>query len=338
MFAKSATAWVREDKWNRSFNGWHITACSIRTKDLIHLFVRKAHEDDELDEMSEGDIACRSIQVRRHLEPADQRTAHEGLSGFLYPMVGSCTRPIGQDLVISLSSDAFASGSGSSGMEKAASRNGSGITPTRLVNVDGYIYSTGLGRGVYKRSDINIWQAIDRGLPALKTHFRGAWESTEQTISLGFHDLDGPNEQLLYAVGGKGDVWRYDGKRWHQCDFPSNERLRTVTVAPDGMVYITGEGGSLWIGKEDSWRLAAKRSASDFFNDSVWFDGKLWLCSDYQLKVWNGEELVRPEHDGDVIPYTGRMDARDGLLLIAGGSYAHCFDGRQWQCLVAPFS
>jgi hypothetical protein len=331
--------WVRPEKWKRSFEGWHITACSVRNRNFVQIIARESLDDDELHNKEDVEIRTRSIQIRRHLEPESQRTAHQGISGFSHPIAGSCNAPIEQDLVMSLGGDVYASGSGRDGMEHPRRPDGRGITPNRLVNIGGFSFAIGKARVILKRADINRWDLFpNEGLPELKTHFeRGARDSAGYYSSFGFADLDGPNESLLYAVGGKGDVWRFDGKLWHQCDFPSNEALSTVTVAPDGNVYITGEGGSLWIGAEDTWRLAAPRPAASPFNDSVWFDDRLWLCSDYQLKVWNGEELVRAEHEGDVVPYCGHMDSRDGLLLIAGGSYAHCFDGQRWQCLVAPF-
>lgn len=331
------TAYVPNEEWIKALRSWAIIDCSIRTAEFVSLLAVKRLSDSELQNLDTSEIPRRHIKLKLG-RTEGKRTAHADLIGYPDPVVGSATRPIAQDIIMSINGHAYANGSGQEGMEFPTRSNGNGITPTRLVTISGYAFATGLDRGVYKRTGINQWEAFDpTGLPPIPTEFNSSLESAELTYALGFNDLDGPHEQLLYAVGGKGDVWRYDGKRWHQCDFPSNEQLNTVTVAPDGTVYISGEGGSLWIGAGDAWKLAARGESSVLFNDSVWFNGQLWLCSDYQLKIWNGEALVRPRHDGQDIAYTGHMDARDGLLVIAGGAHVHCFDGEHWQCLVAPY-
>ncbi|WP_151032690.1 hypothetical protein [Cellvibrio sp. KY-GH-1] len=205
-----------------------------------------------------------------------------------------------------------------------------GIVTLKLKCIDGWAYAVGMFRKIYKRVDIGHWEKVMDGFPQL---------SPEQIEKgrYGFNDLDGPNESNMYAVGGHGDVWRYDGTRWHQCDFPSNEQLNTVTVAPTGEVYISGEGGNLWVGEKNSWKKIAKGFSSVLFNDSVWFNNQLWLCSGYQLKVWDGKELKTPQHNGELITYNGHMDAYDGLLVVASNYEVHAFDGNEWQCLVAPY-
>lgn len=80
------------------------------------------------------------------------------------------------------------------------------------------------------------------------------WPEEMSTADMGFEDIHGPNESNMYAVGGCGDVWHYDGEKWEWCDFPSNEQLSCVLVAPNGEVYISGEGGNLWQGKLHTWK------------------------------------------------------------------------------------
>jgi len=153
----------------------------------------------------------------------------------------------------------------------------------------------------------------------------------------GFQDMPGHSEQELYAVAGEGDVWRYEGEKWTRCGFPSKEQLGTVTMGGDGKVYISGEGGNLWVGEKDNWKQIYKGSSSLLYNDAVWFNGLLWLCSDYQLRVWDGKKVRRPQHNGVDVVYTGHMDAYDGLLVIAGLYDVHAYDGQQWRCLLAPY-
>lgn len=331
-------AYIDKQEWKEFFKDWQITDCAIRSPKFVCALARKRLSQSESRGLDDSEIPRRYLKIM--LERAEgQRSGHADLIGYPDPVIGTCTLPIAQDIIASINGHAYANGAGQDGMEEPRDHENNGVVPTRIKQIAGYAFIVGTSRDVIKRTAPGQWSPFNReGIPATQRHFpNGALESSQYTSSQGFNDIDGPSEQLLYAVGGKGDVWRYDGRRWAQCDFPSNEQLNTVTVAPDGTVYISGEGGNLWIGSEDSWRLAARGESSVLFNDSVWFQDQLWLCSDYQLLVWNGEALVRPRHRGEVVAYTGHMDARDGLLLIAAGAYAHCFDGTDWRCLVAPY-
>ncbi|QED70800.1 hypothetical protein FTV92_12950 [Escherichia coli] len=100
-----------------------------------------------------------------------------------------------------------------------------------------------MGRRIYKRADTGQWDKVDAGFPVIES-------DTDQ----GFSDLDAFSDQDIYAVGGQGDVWRYDGHKWNMCGFPSNEQLSTVVCAPDGNVYIGGEGGNIWVGRKNTGR------------------------------------------------------------------------------------
>ncbi|MDR1887934.1 MAG: hypothetical protein LBQ81_00865, partial [Zoogloeaceae bacterium] len=141
----------------------------------------------------------------------------------------------------------------------------------------------------------------------------------------------------MYAVGGHGDVWMYNGKEWRATGFPTNEQLATVTCAGDGNVYISSEGGSLWQGRKSTWKSIYRGVSSIPWNDAVWFEDKLWLASDYQFKVWNGKSLESVTHQGKRVPIQGHMDARDGLLVVASPEVVMGYDGKAWRTLVAPY-
>lgn len=75
------------------------------------------------------------------------------------------------------------------------------------------------------------------------------------------------------------------------------------------------------------------------YNDSVWFDNKLWLSSDYEFKTVTGDKVEHAMFGEQRLPFSGHMDARDGLLIIASLHQVYAFDGKQWQwqCLVSPY-
>ncbi len=157
------------------------------------------------------------------------------------------------------------------------------------------------------------------------------------SATLGFNDMDAFSESDMYAVGGHGDVWRYDGHQWQQMGFPSNVQLATVTCAGDGNVYISGEGGSLWVGEKSTWKSIYKGASSILWNDVLWFEDKLWLASDYPFRIWNGSELETVTDKGKPVFINGHLDVYDGVLAIASQNTVMTFDCQTWRTIVTPY-
>ncbi|MGV8834869.1 hypothetical protein [Cellvibrio sp.] len=326
--------YLPKQEWDSSLNGWIISDCAILTKDVITFAVREDISSGNIERLWDSEVPSRLFTL--FIDDNPVKSGHRECTGMSFSRIGISRKPIMQRLMSSRDRTGFVLtiGSGEKGSEEITpigkTEPSKGIATQKLKCIDGWAYAVGSFRDIYKRVDIGKWEPVMNGFPQL---------TSEQIRNgfFGFEDIDGPNETNMYAVGGHGDVWRYDGTRWHQCDFPSNEQLNTVTVAPTGEVFISGEGGNLWVGEKNSWKKIASGASSVLFNDSVWFNNQLWLCSGYQLKVWDGKELKRPEHKGELITFNGHMDAYDGLLVVASNYEVHAFDGENWQCLVAPY-
>ena len=330
---------VSEADWRECFSGWHIVDCAIRSKDLLSVVTRQTLPHEETSEMFDHDIPTRCVQLQLDMPESKKRAYWWGhMGGFNRPILGVSLNPSGQDMLVAKNSkgSVWANGSGRSEMEHISPEGKVPLTQ-RIVTIGGWAYSVGGTREIYKRIAIGQWEQFDTtGLPDSSAQYTAKGKYISRA-HMGFRDMDGPSEELLYAVGGHGEVFMYRDRRWRHCDFPSNEQLGTVTVAPDGTVYITGEGGNLWRGQEDTWQLVERGGASVLYNDSRWFDGQLWLASDYYVRVLQGDRLQRPSSNGQELNFFGHMDARDGLLAIASPSTVHAFDGSNWRCLVAPY-
>ena len=200
----------------------------------------------------------------------------------------------------------------------------------RLKRVNGKLYAICLDRRVLERQGSNRWVEV-AGLarPAERADKRVS------NLGFGFADMDAFAPTDIYAVGGRGDVWHYNGKEWRRCDFPSDDPLKTVCCAGDGKVYVTGNHGSLWVGSGDTWKRLAVAEYNVSFNDTVWFDGTLWLSNDYALYTLE-KETIQPAAVPDYVQLTARrLDVSEdrSLLLSAGKHGASQFDGKQWQLL-----
>lgn len=319
---------ISHEKWERHIKGWVIVDCSIYGEATAILVARKDLPHEIASRGWDSDIPTRLIYAF-----FDGRCGNDGFEDFAFPKCGISCKPISQGIIINRNTEGqlFARGSGQNGLEavKPGADNEESFYGNRLVCIDGWTYALGQMREIHKRVDIGKWEPMMNGFN--QPRYDNSWEDW------GFRDMDGPNEKNLYAVGGNGDVWRYDGEKWHWCDFPSNQELATVTVAPDGQVYISGLGGSLWAGKENTWKQLAKGGSSINYNDSVWFNNQLWLCSDYRLEVWDGKTLDRPIHNGETKILSGHMDAHENLLIVAGMSQVHAFDGKEWHTIVQSY-
>jgi hypothetical protein len=320
---------IDKKSWLSAFKGWYFTDCVVRNKDTVYLGLRKAVSAEKASLIWDSDIPSKLIDLYLDDMTSENWSYVTFDSGFYLPILGVSRSPFSHSQVLMVSKgrhgDVWPRGSGMDGPFEYIHRDGDLFTK-RLKCVNGITYAVSAGRRVYKRVAVGQWQPMNEGFPDVK-----------RNLNQGFSDLDAFSESDMYAVGGNGDVWHYDGKEWTQMGFPSNVELGTVTCAGDGNVYISGEGGSLWVGQKSTWTSIYKGGSSILWNDVLWFEGKLWLSSDYQFRIWNGKDLEPVMHDGKAVPMNGHMDAYDGLLAIASPEYVMTYDGNNWKYIVAPY-
>lgn len=326
---------LEEANWAQRLKGWLIVGCTLRKGGILGLALRKDIPDDELARLWDSQVPTRVFSFNLN---TGRNGFYEFETGMPFPKIGSSEFPDNLTLCAARESTGpvFVASRDYAQMEvvrpDAMDRPRNTVAAMRLVRVQGKSYLVSMFRRLFRRDGPNQWTVVSEGIPALTDKDLGGKRD------FGFSDLHGLSEDNMYAVGGHGDVWRYDGTRWIQCDFPSNKQLDTVTVAPDGQVYISGQSGSLWVGREDTWTLLHSGGSSVPYNDSHWFNDRLWLISDYQFHVWEEGELRRPTHNGVKLVHAGYMDCLDGLMLIAGNNgTVHISDGTDWKTVIRPF-
>lgn len=320
---------LAKEKWDEYLDGWLIVDVAMIRWDYCCVVARKIVDPEVVSRGWDSDVPSRLVFLF-----ADGRCGRVDFTDFAFPKAGSCQYPLRQGLISNRNSKGqiYAIGSGAEGEEFVYPGGGASdiVSIQRLKRIQGWVYAVSRFRRLFKRTEIGRWDELSAGLELLPHE--------EKDLSLvGFNDIDGLSHDNLYAVGGRGDVFHFDGQCWTRCDFPSNAPLYTVTVGPDGTAYITSLDGSIWAGQHDTWRLADKAEHGIEYNDSVWFNGQLWLCSDYQLHVWDGHQRRRPQWQGRDVVHSGHMDALDGVLVVAGRGTVHAFDGEDWHVLVWPY-
>jgi hypothetical protein len=324
-----SNAHVSRSTWETVYQGHEIIGVAVRNATTLQTLTKKAMPPEESSLLLNENIPTRVASIFLDDSSAENVGFRE-ITGMRYPKLGVSRSSFHNGALLASmdrDGDVYPVGGGLDGpFEKIAKGGWPGTK--RLKCLWGSTYSVGRAREIYKRISVGHWERLD-AIPAPV--------SDAAIDASGFNDLDGFTESDLYAVGGHGDVWHFDGSAWRQMGFPTNEQLATVTCAGDGNVYITGEGGSLWVGQKSTWRLLEQRGSSVLCNDAVWFNGQLWMASDYQLRVWDGKAVVPPEHEGKPILASGHMDAYDGILAIADLWTVSTFDGQQWRKVVAPY-
>ncbi|MBD7975542.1 hypothetical protein H9644_21285 [Escherichia sp. Sa2BVA5] len=209
---------------------------------------------------------------------------------------------------------------------------------TKLVRVETSIYAIGSGFRVYKRINHQIWQECSQSIPVPK----GYTERKAEAITRGFfEDLAGFSESDMYAVGGTGIVYHFNGDKWKQIAFPTNKLLYTVCCAGDGFVYIADFDGAIWKGRNEQWTQITHGGMTMPFLDMGWFDGRLWCASDYGIWVLEEEKLVLAMHakhkpvPPEVAVLSKRIDVSpDGtVMMVCGARGAAIYDGNAWNVL-----
>ncbi|WP_323815915.1 hypothetical protein [Cellvibrio sp. NN19] len=325
---------LSQQQWEDTIKGFDIIDCTFFEENKFLLVVKENIPDEEYDVLKESTRETRGVAII--FSSIEIKCGTYGVGGLRFPRVCTAQKPELRGILSSRQNDGLVFAVGKGGIKEIEHITPEGKPgPTTSCNtrklkcIDGWAYAVGMGRRVFKRIEKNRWIPILEGL---------SWPEQMDYMDMGFQDIHGPNENNMYAVGGCGDVWHYNGEKWEWCDFPSNEQLSCVLVAPDGVVYISGEGGNLWRGSMHTWEKIYTGDSSVLNKDLVWYNNQLWVSSDYQLRVWNDKELLRPTHNGEQIIASGNMDVYENLLLIADLDTAKLFDGNEWHTIVSPYS
>jgi hypothetical protein len=199
--------------------------------------------------------------------------------------------------------------------------------PRGFIYIDGDLYAVSFNRSVAVQVAENEWKNLvsknDLDVP------------TDKTIA-GFESIDGFNKNDLYAVGGKSDLWHFNGQQWRQIQLPTNIDMFTVCCAGDGYVYLGGTMGTIWYGRDDKWQLLDNPEFTIPYRNMVWYQDRVWCTSDYGLWCIKNQKLFRPSDVPDeVLLCSGSLSVGDGCLLIAGSGGAQLFDGEKWTDLLA---
>ena len=308
------------DQYKKHFKGFGVRDCVVRTKDVFY-FVLFQDWDDSKPKPFDDELETRLVPL---FLAKENKWSHSVLTGFGGLMAGAAQYPMSQGVMVDRHAQVFSFGGGLFEVENNIP-GGGGMGPMRggvrrIKQIDGWLYASGGLRSLCKRLGRNEWQEIG----PLPPEGRG---------ETGFDDFDAFSASDIYAAGGQGDVWHYDGQAWRRIPFPSNMWIESVCCGQDGYVYIGAQSGSVFRGRGEQWKLIHKGELSLPFKDMVWFGDCVHATNDYGLWLIRGEHVSESDAPVEITNCAGNLSVGDGVMLMAGAYGAALHDGTGWTRL-----
>lgn len=308
------------EDYQKRFEGYGIRDCAVSAKGC-YLFVTLQDWDDSKPRPFESELNTRLHKLE---VTSAKPWVTAGLTGFSRL---KCSGPrIGDEVGVAVD------GRGqvyvrrvNGGALEANIPGGKGLGPLRgsmnsVKQLGGALYGCGGERSLFRRLGPDRWEEVG----PLPPEGRG---------ETGFQDFDGFSESDIYAAGGKGDVWRYDGTAWHKIAFPSNMWIESVCCGEDGYVYIGAQSGTVYRGRGDQWMMIHQGDLSLPFRDMVWFKDRVYATNDYGLWEIQEGRLQPSQAPIEITNCAGNLSVADGVMLMAGAYGAALHDGQSWSRL-----
>jgi len=152
----------------------------------------------------------------------------------------------------------------------------------------------------------------------------------------GFFDIDGTDDKHLYAVGWQGEIYFYDGKKWHQNDSPTSAHLASVRCLSPDNVWICGNGGVVLHGYFNQWATIKDDAFKDNWYCIEEFNGKIYLAGNQMLAYVDGDSILPVDVGLNRPITTNRLHSKEGLLWSIGEKDILIFDGSSWKEIMHP--
>ena len=312
-----------------AFLGYNILDCVVQDKTTFY-FV--AHEDQEfrvekgeIKEVPDDDYLPKRVIYVSIADPEKPKIQFIPITNFAFCIHCEISfEPKPTPIVLDARSEGWINNPDTKGLESAIPTipNGGcrGGAVTRIRSFGEYAICCTNNRELLQRKGFESWERIGP-------------EVLSEDGETGFSDFDAFGMDDIYAGGGRGDLWRYDGKHWDQIDFPSNLIIESICCAPNGSVYIGCEFGNIYKGKDDHWELIHEDEMTLPFNDMVWHDQMIWCTSDFGIWTLKEDKLSPAEMRGASKVCCGNLSARDETLLMGGFHGAAFRHDGEWKTL-----
>ena len=303
--------------WNEYFGGYEFSGCAIRRSNIISFFGTQWGDKDALE--------TRPTRFYFYYpdESPKERWAY-GEIGHATGIHGAATfKPQERWVFVMDDGEVYVVGQGDDGWEKRITPKKNAYFNNVKTVAGGFAYAVGPARTVYRREAKNKWRVLDQGLPS-----DGGGQDA------GFRDLDGFSESELYACGGAGDLWTWDGVKWSNVTLPTNAVLRRICCGADGLAYILTDQRTVIIGRGSSWRIAEQDNTKEILEQLVWYQDRIYVSTTSALFEIVGGKFRQTRLKVPKQESYARLASGDGVLLVAGSNEACMYNGKQWTTIL----
>ena len=166
------------------------------------------------------------------------------------------------------------------------------------------VYTCGMLRQVYVRNPDGRWQRTDDGL------------RTDDVA--GLKAIDGFDENEIYTVGFRGELWSFDGRVWTPQESPTNVKLECVHCSTDGLVYAAGAMGTIIRGRAGRWERVHQSVTEATVWDVAQFGESIFFATKAGLYEIVSGELQQVDLGLLGTVSTGRLCAAGNALWSVG--------------------
>ena len=301
-------------------DGFELSGCAVRRWNIIAFWGQKWDNPDPLD------VRTTRLYFYYPDEPEDARWAYSEIGQARG--VRGCAAALPEDRWVFVADDGevFVVGGGVEGFEEPISPESLAFFSGVKRVAPGRAFAVGPRRKVFVREGPGVWRRLVEGLPT---------GDAAQLETSAFSDIDGFTESDLYACGGQGDLWHFNGRSWTRIDLPTNDTLWRVCCASDGVVYVTTGQRQVLAGRDSSWVTVRQEVTDEALESVVDFQGKVIISTQSALyEVAAG--ALQPASLGTIPPMHtySHLAVGDGILVVAGSNDASSFDGSDWSVII----
>ncbi len=325
---------MKKVDYEKYIAGFAITDCIILNKDFLIFIVYEAPSEGY---SSMGEYSFKYVTYKLDLE----KVGHRGWAGGSYYLNIEYDHKEKKTVLVDLHGKAWESMQPLEAFPLYELPNkDSTFSIHDLKSIDGNIYAVGQPRKLLKRIKHKEW--VDLTTPEQhpylqKEIFEAKKKGEIFNLNFGFNSVDGFNKNDIYTCGDGGDMWHYNGTTWHIIDFPSNIKLSKLLCTKDGYVYVIGETGKLYKGRNDKWSLVNQQITQSDFIDITYFKKILYIATEgglYQLKD-HIFSRVSIENNSIGFSFNG-ICSNDDILVVYNTDRVSTFDGSTWKIVIQP--
>jgi hypothetical protein len=195
------------------------------------------------------------------------------------------------------------------------------------VGSTGELIAVGAALQAYATSNLIDW--ADLNVPAPPT--------IEEIARHGLESYSSFADQESYAVGWRGDVFKYESHLWSKLDLSTNLDLYAVSCALDGWVYICGDEGLIFKGRNESWQCIENDLTDEKLWDVAHIQGRTFVASDRLLYEIADNRLILASYTNDdhVPTLTHSLSAVGDIMWSIGSKQLFEFRDNSWSELVS---